>query len=80
MKFVLANWGTRGEVEPFVAVGRELCAAAMTCACVVAPEMVGFAEVGGPAAVAYGPDLHSVLDAHRDFWTCLFSAPGGSRS
>ena len=24
MKFVLANWGTRGEVEPYVTVGREL--------------------------------------------------------
>ena len=24
MRFVLANWGTRGEVEPYVTVGREL--------------------------------------------------------
>jgi UDP:flavonoid glycosyltransferase YjiC (YdhE family) len=41
----------------------------------VAPEMVGFTEAAGPAAVAYGPDLKAILDPHRDFWTSLFGKP-----
>ena len=75
MKFVLANWGTRGEIEPFVAVGRELVRRGHDVRMAVAPEMVGFAESAGPAAVAYGPDLKAILDAHRDFWTCFFANP-----
>ncbi|KAA8960187.1 glycosyltransferase [Mycobacterium sp.] len=75
MKFVLANWGTRGEVEPYVAVGRELLRRGHDVRMVVAPEMVGFAESAGPPAVAYGPELQAVLDPHRDFWTCFFGTP-----
>ena len=75
MKFVLANWGTRGEVEPFVAIGRELLRSGHYVRIAVAPEMVDFAESAGPAAVSYGPDLQSVLDAHRDFWTSFFGNP-----
>jgi UDP:flavonoid glycosyltransferase YjiC (YdhE family) len=75
VRFVLANWGTRGEVEPFVAIGRELVRRGHDVHMAVAPEMVGFTESAGPAAVAYGPDLQSILDAHRDFWTCFFSKP-----
>ena len=75
MKFVLANWGTRGEVEPYVAVGRELVRRGHEVAMAVAPEMVGFTEAAGPAAVAYGPELRAILDPHRDYWTCLFSTP-----
>ena len=75
MKFVLANWGTRGEVEPFVAIGRELLRSGHDVRIAVAPEMVDFAESAGPAAVSYGADLQSVLDAHRDFWTSFFGNP-----
>ena len=75
MRFVLANWGTRGEVEPFVAVGRELVRGGHDVRMAVTPEMVGFAESAGLAAVAYGPDLQAILDAHRDFWTCFFGNP-----
>ena len=75
MKFVLANWGTRGEVEPFVAVGRELVRRGHDVRIAVAPEMVGFAESAGPAAVAYGPELRVILEPHRDFWTSFFGNP-----
>jgi len=75
VKFVLANWGTRGEVEPYVAVGRELVRRGHDVHMAVAPEMVGFTEAAGPAAVAYGPDLKAILDPHRDFWTCFFDNP-----
>ncbi len=75
MKFVLANWGTRGEVEPFVAVGRELVRRGHDVCMAVAPEMVGFAESAGLAAVGYGPDLEAIQYAHHDFWTGFFGSP-----
>src|SRR5271163_2049785 len=75
MKFVLANWGTRGEVEPYVAVGRELVCRGHDVHMAVAPEMVSFTEAAGPKAVAYGPDLNAILDPHRDFWAGLFANP-----
>ena len=46
MKFVLATCGTRGDVEPFVGVGRELVRRGHDVRMAVAPDMVGFAEVG----------------------------------
>ncbi|ORW85144.1 glycosyl transferase family 1 [Mycobacterium sp. IEC1808] len=75
MKFVLANWGTRGEVEPYVTVGRELVRRGHDVHMAVAPEMVAFTEAAGPTAVAYGPDLKAILDPHRDFWAGLFATP-----
>jgi UDP:flavonoid glycosyltransferase YjiC (YdhE family) len=75
MKFVLANWGTRGEVEPYVAVGRELVRGGHDVRMAVSPEMVSFAEAAGPAAVAYGPDLKAILEPHRDYWTSFFGKP-----
>ncbi|TGD83982.1 glycosyl transferase family 1 [Mycolicibacterium sp. CH28] len=75
MKFVLANWGTRGEVEPFAAIGRELVRRGHDVHMVVAPEMVTFAQSAGPEAVAYGPTLQSIDDPHHEFWTLLFSKP-----
>jgi len=75
MRFVLANWGSRGEVEPCAAVGRELLARGHDACVVVPPDLVDFAEAAGLAAVGYGPDLHAILDAYREFWTCFFRYP-----
>lgn len=75
MKFVLANWGTRGEVEPYLTVGRELVRRGHDVTMAVAPEMVDFVESVGPAGVAYGPELKAVLDPHRDYWTYWFENP-----
>ncbi len=75
MKFVLANWGTRGEVEPFAAIGRELVRRGHDVHMVVAPEMVAFAESAGPQAVAYGPTLQAIDDPHHEFFSLLFSKP-----
>ena len=72
MKFVLACYGTRGDIEPCVAVGRELLRRGHDVRMAVPPDLVGFAEAAGPAAVAYGPDLQAILDAHRNFWTYFF--------
>lgn len=72
MKFVLASYGTRGDIEPCVAVGRELLRRGHDVQMAVPPDLIAFVEAAGPTAVAYGPDLQAVLDAHRDFWTHFF--------
>jgi UDP:flavonoid glycosyltransferase YjiC (YdhE family) len=71
MKFVLASHGTRGDIEPCAAVGLELLRRAHDVRIAVSPNMLGFAESAGLAAVAYGPDpqeMHDVsnFSASRD--------------
>src|SRR5271156_4112381 len=75
MKIVLACWGSRGDTEPCVAVGRELLRRGHDVRMAVPPNLAGFAEAAGPAAGAFGPDTQAILDAHRKFWTCLFRNP-----
>jgi UDP:flavonoid glycosyltransferase YjiC (YdhE family) len=74
MKFVLACYGTRGDVEPCAAVGRELLRRGHEVRMVVPPDLVGFVEAAGLAAVACGPDSLSCwdVDAPRKFWTYFF--------
>ncbi len=55
MKVVLASYGTRGDVEPFAAVGRELLRRGHDVSMAVPPNMVGFLESVGIAAVPFGP-------------------------
>ncbi len=75
MKFVLASWGSRGDVEPNLAVGSELARRGHDVCMAVPPDLVGFTEAAGVAAVGFGPEAQSILDSHRDFWTCFFSRP-----
>jgi len=56
MKMVLASYGTRGDVEPFTTVGRELLRRGHDVCMAVPPNMVGFLETVGFAAVAFGPE------------------------
>jgi UDP:flavonoid glycosyltransferase YjiC (YdhE family) len=72
MKFVLAFYGTRGDVEPGVAVGCELLRRGHDVYMAVPPDLIGFAESVGLAAVAYGPDTAAWLNATRDFWKRFF--------
>jgi UDP:flavonoid glycosyltransferase YjiC (YdhE family) len=72
MRFVLASYGSRGDVEPGVAVGRELLRRGHDVRMAVAPDMVGFVEAAGLAAVAYGHETRRWVDGQRDFSTCLF--------
>jgi UDP:flavonoid glycosyltransferase YjiC (YdhE family) len=56
VKVVLAGYGTRGDTEPFAAVGRELLRRGHDVCMAVAPEMAGFVELAGLAAVPFGPE------------------------
>lgn len=62
MKVALAGYGSRGDVEPLTAVGRELMRRGHDVCMAVAPNMVGFVESAGLAAVAYGPDSWEQMD------------------
>jgi UDP:flavonoid glycosyltransferase YjiC (YdhE family) len=56
MKVVVAGYGTRGDTEPFAAVGRELLRRGHDVCMAVAPEMVGFLELAELDAVPFGPE------------------------
>ncbi|WP_197498503.1 glycosyltransferase, partial [Mycobacterium scrofulaceum] len=73
-KFALAGYGTRGDIEPLAAVGRELLRRGHDVAMAVPPELVGFAESAGLATVPYGPELHDFLDEEflRNMWAEFF--------
>lgn len=75
MKFVLACWGSRGDIEPCAAVGRELVRRGHDVCMAVPPDLVGFTQAAVPNTVAFGPNSQSILDSHRDFWTCFFRNP-----
>ncbi len=66
MKVVLACYGTRGDVEPCVAIGRELLRRGHDVRIAVTPDLVGFAEAAGLAAVPFGPDFQSFNDTQRN--------------
>src|ERR1700722_1451728 len=63
MKVALAGYGSRGDVEPLTTVGRELMHRGHDVCMAVAPNMVGFVESAGLAAVAYGPDSWEQMDS-----------------
>jgi UDP:flavonoid glycosyltransferase YjiC (YdhE family) len=72
MKFVLAIYGTRGDVEPGVALGCELLRRGHDVCVAVPPDLIGFAESVGLAAVGYGPDTQAWLEVTRDLWARFF--------
>lgn len=81
MKFALASYGTRGDIEPSTAVGRELQRRGHEVRVAVPPNLVSLVESAGLEAVAYGPDqqegfwdvdflgkfwkVHEVIDSWR---------------
>jgi UDP:flavonoid glycosyltransferase YjiC (YdhE family) len=56
MRFVLAGYGSRGDIEPLATLGRELLHRGHDVCMAVPPNMLGFVESAGLAAVAFGPD------------------------
>lgn len=77
MKFALACYGTRGDVEPSAAVGRELLRRGHEVRIAVPPEQVGFVESTGLTAVAYGPEVREFHDEEflRNMWRDFFRSP-----
>lgn len=73
MRFALASYGTRGDIEPAVVVGRELQRRGHDVCIAVPPDLVGFAQSAGLSAVAYGAETNAWMDAFRTFTTTLFS-------
>jgi UDP:flavonoid glycosyltransferase YjiC (YdhE family) len=62
LKFVLAGYGSRGDVEPFAAVARELRRRGHDVCLAVPPSMIGFVKSAGLAAVPFGSDTPSTMD------------------
>ena len=75
MKFVVACWGSRGDVEPNAAVGRELLRRGHDVCMAVPPDLIGFAESAGLAAVAYGLDWSATMEVLRPFWSFFWRNP-----
>jgi len=75
MKFVLASYGGRGDIEPAVVVGRELLRRGHDVRMAVPPNLVGFTEAAGLPAVGYGLDSQPILDTQRNYWTFYFRTP-----
>jgi vancomycin aglycone glucosyltransferase len=76
MKVVLVGYGSRGDVEPCAAVGRELLRRGHQVCMAVPPNMVGFVASAGLVAVAYGPDSRAELDPAADLVTDLATRGG----
>lgn len=77
MKFALASYGTRGDVEPSAAVGLELLRRGHEVRLAVPPDLLNFVESVGLVAVPYGPPVHDFLDddSLRNMWTDFFRDP-----
>jgi UDP:flavonoid glycosyltransferase YjiC (YdhE family) len=67
MKVVFAAHGTRGDVEPCATVGLELQRRGHEVCMAVPPNLIGFVESAGLAAVGYGPDSDEQVIAVADF-------------
>src|SRR5690349_7689491 len=67
MKFALAAYGSRGDVEPCATVGRELVRRGHDVRMAVSPDKVGFIEAAGVTAVAYGSDTRKQLNSAEQF-------------
>jgi UDP:flavonoid glycosyltransferase YjiC (YdhE family) len=68
MRFALASCGTRGDVEPCAAVGLELLRRGHNVLMGAPPDLVGFVESVGLAAVPYGPATGEIPDFFRTPW------------
>ncbi|MDV3130409.1 glycosyltransferase [Mycobacterium sp. 21AC1] len=69
MRIAMASYGTRGDVEPSVALGCELRRRGHEVCMAVPPDLVAFAEAAGLAATPYGMHMEAQLDTYRDLWT-----------
>src|SRR5271167_2692737 len=62
MKIVIIGYGSRGEAEPFIVVGRELLRRGYEVCMAVPPNMIDFVESLGLVPTAYGPDSREAMN------------------
>jgi UDP:flavonoid glycosyltransferase YjiC (YdhE family) len=62
MKFALASYGTRGDIEPCAAVGVELLRRGHEVRMAAPSNLVGFVESVGLSAVPYGPNFVELME------------------
>ena len=74
MKFALASYGTRGDIEPSTAVGRELLRRGHDVSIAVPPNLVELVERAGLDAVPYGRNQEQGFWA-ADFVSKLWNPP-----
>ncbi|WP_191964989.1 glycosyltransferase, partial [Mycobacterium tuberculosis] len=67
MKFVVASYGTRGDIEPCAAVGLELQRRGHDVCLAVPPNLIEFVESAGLTGVAYGPDSDEQINTVAAF-------------
>ncbi|MEB4209868.1 glycosyltransferase [Mycobacterium sp. 94-17] len=77
MKIVLAAYGGRGDVEPCAALGRELMRRGHQVRLAVPPNLTGFVESTGLAAVGYGPDTQQGMSVAQELLGSLQWGVGG---
>jgi UDP:flavonoid glycosyltransferase YjiC (YdhE family) len=75
MKFVLACWGSRGDIEPVAVVGRELQRRGHEVCMAVPPDQIAFVEKLGLTAVAYGVDWSESMKPLRGFFSLFLRHP-----
>jgi vancomycin aglycone glucosyltransferase len=78
MKFVLAGYGSRGDVEPCAVVGRELLRRGHDVSIAVPPNMFGLVESAGLTAVSYGPDSQQQLNTAAEYFVGNMKNPYGA--
>jgi len=76
----MACYGSRGDVEPSLAVGSELARRGHDVRIALPPDLVGFAQTTGLATVPYGPPVKVMLneDFAKNFWAGFLRRPLGS--
>lgn len=67
MKVVLAAYGSRGDIEPGAALGRELMRRGHDVTMAVPPDMRGFVEAAGLVTATYGRDTRERMNAAANF-------------
>lgn len=72
MRIVVSCYGTRGDVEPCAAIARELVRRGHDVRIAVPPDLVGFTNSAGLAAVPHGVESRAMLVGYRRFWMSLF--------
>ncbi|MBW0015710.1 glycosyltransferase [Mycobacterium sp.] len=71
MKVVVVCHGSRGDVEPGIAAGRELLRRGHDVLVAAPSNMLGFVEAAGLTAVAYGPDSREEMNPASELFRDL---------